>query len=550
MTEKDLQTYLKGKYPKEDAGCDWKEMKNLKNSFAGQVGDDVISYVSAIANMNGGTLVIGVKDKTLEIVGTNLSKFNLNAQSATFKLVEHCTNLSSEGLSIEEFITEDTGKVVWIVNIPKHLPRRPVYAHKKAWQRIEDNLVEMTSERLATILNETLNHNDWSAEIVPEATIEWLDADAVKKARDGYKQRHSDQDTAMIDGWPDIVFLDKAKITINQQITRTALLLLGKSEYQPYLGHIAQIVWKLNTGSELAGDIFDIPFLTATQKLKDKIRNYRFKIYPRNSMIPMEVWKYDTKSILEALHNCVAHQDYERNGRIVVTERQEELVFSNAGSFFEGRYEDYIEGEKTPEKYRNPFLVRAMVNVKMIDTQGFGIHNMFLSQKERYLPMPDYDFSNPNKVELHLPGTVMDENYSMLLIESSSSINLTETYLLDRVQKHLSITSEAIDLLRSKKLVEGRKPNVFVAKSIATVTGKKAEYTRNKGFEDSYYCDLIVKALIQHRTLKRKEINELIIDKLPESYADRQKTNKIDYLLKKLKNAGKIIFNSGNWTLT
>lgn len=51
--------------------------------------------------------------------------------------MEHCTNLSSEGLDISEYITEDTQKTVWIIHIPKHLPRRPVYAHKKVWQRVE-----------------------------------------------------------------------------------------------------------------------------------------------------------------------------------------------------------------------------------------------------------------------------------------------------------------------------------------------------------------------------------------------------------------------------
>lgn len=60
-------------------------MKNLKNSFAGDEKNDVISYVSAIANMKGGHLVIGVQDKTLAIVGTDLSKFNLNAQFAVWK---------------------------------------------------------------------------------------------------------------------------------------------------------------------------------------------------------------------------------------------------------------------------------------------------------------------------------------------------------------------------------------------------------------------------------------------------------------------------------
>lgn len=197
MLELELQQYLLREYPQENARCEWKEFKNLKNSFCGDEKDDVISYVSAIANMEGGHLVIGVKDKTLEIVGTDISRLTFNGQpantqSATFKLTEQCTYLSSEGLSIEEFITDDTNKRVWIIHIPKHLPRRPVLAHKKAWQRIEDSLVELTQERMAVILEEPIYAaKDWSAEIVPDATIDDLDEVAIAKARMMFKKVHS-----------------------------------------------------------------------------------------------------------------------------------------------------------------------------------------------------------------------------------------------------------------------------------------------------------------------------------------------------------------------
>ena len=61
MTELELQQYLLREYPQENARCEWKEFKNLKNSFCGDEKEDVISYVSAIANMEGGFLVIGVQ---------------------------------------------------------------------------------------------------------------------------------------------------------------------------------------------------------------------------------------------------------------------------------------------------------------------------------------------------------------------------------------------------------------------------------------------------------------------------------------------------------
>ena len=63
MTKLELQQYLLREYPQENARCEWKEFKNLKNSFCGDEKDDVISYVSAIANMEGGFLVVGVHQR-------------------------------------------------------------------------------------------------------------------------------------------------------------------------------------------------------------------------------------------------------------------------------------------------------------------------------------------------------------------------------------------------------------------------------------------------------------------------------------------------------
>ena len=103
--------------------------------------------------------------------------------------------------------------------------------------------------------------------------------------------------------------------------------------------------------------------------------------------------------------------------------------------------------------------------------------------------MPDYDESSHDKVVLRLPGSVIDENYSQLLIERHD-LTLSETVLLDRVQKHKPISSQAIDMLRKKNLVEGRKPNVFVAKDIAKDTDHKVEYSQHKGLNDQQYTGL------------------------------------------------------------
>src|SRR5574344_545181 len=211
MTELELQQYLLREYPQENARCEWKEFKNRKNSFCGDEKDDVISYVSAIANMEGGFLVIGVHDKTLEIVGTDT--YNYDRQKAILRLTDRCANLSSEGLDIEEFITDDTKKKVWVISIPKHRPKLPVYAHDKAWQRIEDSLVELTSERLNAILEETSATYDWWAETIIEATIDDLDSRALQKAREEYKSVHP-RLAEEVDAWSDMELLSRAGVAV------------------------------------------------------------------------------------------------------------------------------------------------------------------------------------------------------------------------------------------------------------------------------------------------------------------------------------------------
>ena len=71
---------------------------------------------------------------------------------------------------------------------------------------------------------------DWSKEIVEDATIEDLDEEAIKRARELFSKRQSDRKKAqeVLKKLSDIEVLNKAGITIKGKITRTALLLLGK----------------------------------------------------------------------------------------------------------------------------------------------------------------------------------------------------------------------------------------------------------------------------------------------------------------------------------
>ncbi|MBR3027502.1 MAG: putative DNA binding domain-containing protein [Bacteroidales bacterium] len=520
-----------------------KEVRSLEFKSNYQDADRLGKYISALSNgacldnEDYGYLYFGVEDETLKLLGTAFDVSRIKAkgnQNLEIFLRQYIT--PKIDFKIEEF-HDESGKryVVFIIPAAKG---EPTCFMNIPYVRIDSSVSDLRpyTEWMRSIYN---SQKDWTAEVIEDATMDDLDKDAIAKAREGYKQRFPNL-AKECDGWDDKVFMDKACLTIGGKITRATLLLVGKETSAYKLNHIAQIVWKCFQDGQVFGDIYTIPFIRTTSELLGRIRNYRFKIYPKTSLIPAEVWKYDTESILEGMHNSIAHQNYEVGARIIVTERQDSLIFQNDGNFYDGDYKQYITGEKTPKSYRNPALVKAMVNIKMIDTQGYGIHKMFQSQKNRYLPMPDYDLSTSNVVILNLPGAIIDENYSLMLL-ANQDLTLTDAVLLDQVQKGHPIASEAIAMLRKRKLIEGRIPHIYVSKNIAQATDQKVEYSKHKGLADKKCEALLLDSLKDHGSLSKQEIERLLWDLLSDQLDEKQKKTKVYNILRKLRESGQII---------
>lgn len=543
MFEFELQQYLLHKYPQENTRCEWKEFKNLKNSFCGDEKDDVISYVSAIANMEGGHIVIGVHDKTLEIVGTDT--YNYDRQKAILRLTERCVNLSTEGLDIEEFITDDTNKKVWIIHIPKHRPKLPVYAHNNAWQRIEDSLVKLTQEHLNAILEENSPTFDWSAEIVQDASLEDLDAKALTKARSEFKAvlpRLADE----VDTWDDMELLCRAGVAVKGKLTRAAILLLGKPTAIHLLSpSVATISWVLVDEHDEKKDYehFSIPFLLTVDEALAKIRNLNQRILPGGTLFPDIVKQYDEYSIREILHNCIAHQDYTMQERITMVETPDSVTFSNGGFFLPGTLRNAIEQNGPQKFYRNYVLCQGMVNFNMIDTIGRGIRKVFTEQQKRFFPMPDYQIDQAKKeVTVRIYGKLINEQYYRLL-KANPKLSLYDCIALDCIQKHEAIEKEMAARLKKLHLIEGRYPKLYLSEYVAkTADSKKlkTEYIKNRSFNDHHFKDMIASYLKSFGGATRAELNTLLESKLSDVLTNEQKIRKIGNILAAMKKDGTI----------
>lgn len=553
MTEKQLQAYLQLHYPKENERCEWKAFSNLTHDISGHKGADVISYVSAIANMRGGQLVIGVEDNILNIIGIQ-NFHDYTPENLPARMAGNCTHLITEGLYVENITTTDTDKTAWIIHIPKHAPRKPVIAHKQPWQRLGDNLIKLTPEREAAILSEPLsNIEDWSAAIVPDATIEDLDPSAISKARENFKSKFPEQ-AKDADQWDDITFLNKAKVTIKGHITRAAIILLGKSESEHFASPAeTKIRWLLkdSKGHDKDYHIESCPFLLAVDKIYTKIRNLKYRYIKDGTLFPDEVDRYEPFVIREAINNCIAHQDYTKGGRINVVEMEDQLIFTNLGSFIPGSVEKVVKEDAPEEHYRNRFLATAMFNLKMVDTAGGGIRKMFNYQRERFFPMPEYDLSK-DKVKVTVIGKVLDMDFARVLARNPN-LTLEQIIMLDKVQKRKELANYESKYLKSIGLIEGRKPHyVISAKITASLSNEelKAHYIKQRGLDDEHYKKLIIEYLKKFGESPRRNIDKFLRDKLPDILTESQKKNKVTNLLSALRIKG-TIRNKGysTWSL-
>ena len=499
------------------------EFKEAKENFDLNTLGKYFSALSNEANLQGvrcGWLVFGVNDKTRGVVGTYYRNDPKKLQSLKHEIAQKTTvNLTFSNV----FELEVEGKRVILFEIPAAPQGVPIAFDGHFYGRDGESLVALNLQEIEAIRSQ--RSYDWSAQVAEGATIDDLDSEALNKARFEFKKKNPDI-ADEINQWSDATFLNKARLTVNGKITNAALILLGTPESAVRLmPAIAQMTWILKDegGIEVDYKHFYPPFLMSVDKLLSQIRNITFRYLPDNTLFPDEVMKYDNYVIREALHNCIAHQDYSLRERINVVETPDSLLFSNGGAFIPQTIENVIEKDAPQRYYRNTFLCTAMVNLNMIDTIGSGIKRMFVCQRKRLFPLPDYTITE-KEVSVTIYGKVINEKYVKLLKEDEN-LTLAHIIALDKVQKQQPIDDKMAKLLKSKKLIDGRKGNYFLSETIAAKVGEMIEYVQNKAFDKKYYIDLTYE-LIKKQNAKgttRSEINSLIMPKLSQVLNDKQK---------------------------
>lgn len=548
-----MSHYYKNLVPaliKQPTEQEWLEFKHNFHSP-----EEIGERISALANgaclvgKKFGYLVFGVEDATHKVVGTTFQPKKKKAKGN-----EELEYWLASRLSPKIYFTihelQIDGKDVVLFEIPAATGIPISFLHE-AYIRIGSLTKPLKHHPDQSRKLWQSSANDWSAEICQGATVVDLDSEAVRMARQVFADKNK-RLAAESEEWDDITFLNKAKITIRGQITNTAIVLLGLSESTHFISPAqARITWILRGADNAEKDYqhFEPPFLLALDEVYKKIRNLNYRYMPSGTLFPEEVQQYDPYIIREALSNAIGHQDYRLGGRITVVEKEDStLVFQNAGGFLPKTIENVLLRDAPEPKYRNPFLVNAMVNLNMMDTVGSGIKKMYQIQRNRYFPLPDYEISN-DKVLVKFTGKVLDQDYAKQLAQVND-LSLHDLIALDKVQKDQLVSESEANELRKKGLIEGRKPNYMISANTAKHTEQKAEYMQMRGLDDRHYQDLIVEYLKTFKQGKLTDFEKMLVNKLPQVLDQDQRKNRVRNLLQKMRREGVVTSKGRAWYLT
>jgi len=534
------------------------EIVEFKEAKGGYSEDKIGQYFSAISNeanlkqQQYGWFVLGVSESVdKHIVGTS---FKSGKSELLEKFKYGISKDLTDGISfldVIELYPDVDGKKhrVLMFKIPASAVGIPTEWKTKYYARSGDSLVPLQQSKIDIIRQQ--NRQDWSRQIISGTSIDFLDNDAIAFARQKYKEKmNRSHISEEIEVMSDEEFLTKLKLMKNGQVTNAAMVLLGSSEHDDIFEKAPSLMWRLyGSDGELKDyEIFGVPFITVTEKIFSKIRNLTYRYMPNQlSLFPKETQQYDMWLLRELLNNGIAHSNYQLGGRIYVNEEEGGISIVNPGDFLPRTIEKVLQKTYNPPFYRNQLLADAMVKFHMIDTATSGIKKVYRIQKDKFFPMPDYDLSSETQVSVRVYGKILNEQYTYILF-NHPELDLETVYLLDQVQKGKgnTLNKDAVAFLRKHKLIEGRINSLYLSAEVSKAIDDEAGYIKNKAFDDQYYKDLIIKYLKQYGKAKKKNIRNLLWDKLPDVLSETQKEYKIGNLLASLKNAGIICADSNN----
>ena len=411
------------------------EFKGYRDAQALHNSKDLAEEVSALANHEGGVIIVGVRSGSDverdswqdQLVGLDVDL--LETQERLVGKIQPSIDIAVRAVSFE-------GKTFTVIEVPK--TKHTLVSTRSGKTCIRDGrssrpMQPMELEQAV----KALRSYDWSAETLDVPPALALDPEAVQEALDDHAQRRSPSGSL-----PTSSYLEAIGVTSDGRVTRGGLLFLGRAEViRSELGDLEyRFSWKKPNGNLVVNDIWSGNLWST---IKRALTHFAFCNSERTFRVADRQVKFpqlDHVAFHEGYLNALVHRDYGSDGMVAVSYTGRRLRITSPGLFYGGVTADNIA--KHEPRHRNKALARILMSHHLVDRAGMGVGRMGIRSLMYGRGFPQFREA-ADSVEVSMEGEYLRAPITVLWLDHSDEWGITELLILNSVFEtgHVSVQS-------------------------------------------------------------------------------------------------------------
>lgn len=483
----------------------------------------ILGYVVALANANGGYLVLGMEDAfPHKVVGTS------QCENALGKLENEIYKALQILVDAYELFDEQNNRVV-VVEIPRHPVGKALRFEDVPLWRSGEELIPMPDKVLFSILQET--DPDYSQAICEGVTIDDLDKEAIDILKEKYARK---QNNPTFTSLSDRQALSDLKLIEGNKVTNAAVLLVGKAEIiqQNFPQAKVQHEFRTTEGQERFDKrlSFVAPFYILIDQLWKAVNDRNGSVPVQEGAYMFDIPFFNEEVIREVINNAFAHRDYRLASEIVIKQYPTKLSVISPGGFPIGvTLENILTVSSTP---RNRLLADVLAATGIVERSGQGMDVIFRLTLSEGKQTPDYSKTNDYQVTAILSATVKDPGFALFIKSIQQELPENQKLSVFDVLTFCAIREgkqpkdkEIAKRLYSMGYLEKRGKTsairYILPRRYYELTGNQSEYSELTDWDDEQIWSVLFRYLKKYGTAKKTDIAKLIGQHISDSQLRR-----------------------------
>lgn len=500
----------------------------FKSDAKGLPDRDLVAAVVALANTEGGLLLLGVEDDGT-VTGLRPNHENASGLAALI------ANRTSPPIAVRAEIIDWDDKKVLSIEVPKS---RSIVSTSDGLLLRRRLLASGRPEAVPFYPHEFIQRQSAMGLVDPSATpltsLSVEDLNPLERQRIRESIRRYGGDTSLLPLADEELDGALGLVTIVEGIQRptiAGLLLMGREGILRQHVPAHEVAFQVLEGTDVrVNEFFRKPLLQIFEEVdllfKARIDEQEIQV----GLFRVPIPNYDRRAFREAFINALVHRDYSRLGAVHVRLDDEGLTLSSPGGFVEGiTLRNLLVAAP---RSRNPLLADIVKRIGLAERTGRGIDRIYEGMLRYGRPAPDYGMSDATSVVVVLPKADADTGFLEMILrheeQTGTAMPIDSLIILSRLrqerrltigdltadtQKSEQATRTALERLVEAGLVEahgtGRGRTYTLSAKVYRHTGQKAAYIRQAGFDPIQQEQMVLAYIDKHGSIKRAEVAEL-----------------------------------------